>query len=100
MPAVWSRLQTILDDLSNPSGSNAVSSLDGAAPDTTLDSDAAQALIRRGKVTPLFEWAPWADSDQAAALTVGRGLRSSNCCGLIPKALLADYMGIPESRRG
>ena len=23
-----------------------------------------------------------ADSDQAAVLTVGRGLRSSNCCGL------------------
>jgi hypothetical protein len=36
----------------------------------------------RRTLTPNWSGPLGADSDQAADLTVGRGLRSSNCCGL------------------
>jgi hypothetical protein len=41
----------------------------------------ARGVMRRGKVPP-DGVGPLGDSDQAADLTAGRGLRSSNCCGL------------------
>jgi hypothetical protein len=41
-----------------------------------------KGVIRRGKMTPCWSGPLGPDNSQAADLTVGRGLRCSNCCGL------------------
>ena len=41
-----------------------------------------EGVNRLTKLTPDWSGPLGADKDQAADLTAGRGLRSSNCCGL------------------
>ncbi len=65
---LWPQLQTILDGLSDPSRSNAVSSLNGAAADTRSNSDAAPAPAASEPRSAAFDDACKNDEDRLAEL--------------------------------
>jgi hypothetical protein len=66
--------------VANKAAAEATLALEKFKADRSLTAQQRETLV--SKIRSFWSGPLGADSDQAADLTVGRGLRSSNCCGL------------------